>query len=50
MRIGAQIDPGVPQTQSLGDREPLAIVLKSGNFGTEDFFVKALQHLDGVAA
>lgn len=50
LRIGAQIDPGVPQTQSLGDREPLAIVLKSGNFGTEDFFVKALQHLDGVAA
>jgi 3-dehydrotetronate 4-kinase len=40
LRIGAQIDPGVPWTQSLGDR-PLALALKSGNFGTVDFFTKA---------
>lgn len=50
LRIGRQIDPGVPETQSLGDAEPLAIVLKSGNFGSEDFFDKALQHLHGAAA
>ena len=44
------IDPGVPETQSLGDDKPLAVVLKSGNFGSEDFFDKALKHLDGAAA
>ncbi len=46
LRIGAQIDPGVPATVSLG-AEPLALALKSGNFGAIDFFVKALRHLDG---
>jgi len=48
LRIGAQIDPGVPATQSIGE-EPLALALKSGNFGTRDFFVKALNALDGAA-
>jgi uncharacterized protein YgbK (DUF1537 family) len=48
LRIGAQIDPGVPATQSIGE-EPLALTLKSGNFGTKDFFVKALNSLDGAA-
>ncbi len=41
LRIGAQIDPGVPCTVSLG-ATPLALALKSGNFGTVDFFSKAL--------
>ncbi|RZM03407.1 MAG: hypothetical protein EOP73_05825, partial [Variovorax sp.] len=50
LRIGRQIDPGVPETQSLGEAEPLAVVLKSGNFGAEDFFDKALRQLDGGAA
>jgi uncharacterized protein YgbK (DUF1537 family) len=50
LRIGRQIDPGVPETQSLGETEPLAVALKSGNFGSEDFFDKALRHLDGAAA
>ena len=40
LRIGPQIDPGVPWTMSVGD-EPVALALKSGNFGSEDFFVKA---------
>jgi uncharacterized protein YgbK (DUF1537 family) len=48
LRIGAQIDPGVPATQSIGD-QPLGLALKSGNFGTKDFFVKALKALDGAA-
>lgn len=48
LRIGAQIDPGVPATQSIGD-EPIGLALKSGNFGTQDFFVKALKALDGAA-
>ena len=50
LRIGRQIDPGVPETQSLGEAQPLAVVLKSGNFGAEDFFAKALRQLDGDAA
>ncbi|PMS36789.1 uncharacterized protein YgbK (DUF1537 family) [Trinickia symbiotica] len=41
LRIGAPIDPGVPWTTSSGS-EPLALALKSGNFGTVDFFEKAL--------
>ncbi|CAB3740031.1 3-oxo-tetronate kinase [Paraburkholderia rhynchosiae] len=47
LRIGSQIDPGVPVTQSVGinDEAPLALVLKSGNFGTVDFFTKALNAL-----
>jgi 3-dehydrotetronate 4-kinase len=40
LRIGPQIDPGVPWTASLGD-PPLALALKSGNFGTKDFFTRA---------
>ncbi|WP_437419270.1 3-oxo-tetronate kinase [Stutzerimonas chloritidismutans] len=41
LRIGAPIDPGVPWT--LGVREvPVALALKSGNFGSLDFFEKAL--------
>ncbi|WP_420402594.1 3-oxo-tetronate kinase [Nisaea sp.] len=41
LQIGAQIDPGVPATVALGG-EPLALALKSGNFGGPDFFAKAL--------
>jgi 3-dehydrotetronate 4-kinase len=48
LRIGAQIDPGVPATATT-DAQPLALALKSGNFGTTDFFEKALRHLDGAA-
>ncbi len=41
LTIGPEIDPGVPWTASLGRRTPLALALKSGNFGADDFFVKA---------
>jgi uncharacterized protein YgbK (DUF1537 family) len=44
LRIGPQIDPGVPATLAIGKPE-LALALKSGNFGGEDFFMKALDHL-----
>lgn len=49
LQIGAQIDPGVPATVSSG-AEPLALALKSGNFGGRDFFSKALRHLAGDAS
>ncbi len=44
LEIGPEIDPGVPWTRALGGR-PLALALKSGNFGAPDFFVKAWKHL-----
>jgi uncharacterized protein YgbK (DUF1537 family) len=44
LRIGPQIDPGVPWTASLGE-PPLALALKSGNFGAPNFFLKALEML-----
>jgi uncharacterized protein YgbK (DUF1537 family) len=40
LRIGPTIDPGVPWTQAEG--RPLLLALKSGNFGSVDFFAKAL--------
>jgi len=44
LRIGAQIDPGVPWCHAVtGNGQPLHLVLKSGNFGTTDFFDKAFE-------
>jgi uncharacterized protein YgbK (DUF1537 family) len=46
LRIGAQIDPGVPWCHAAtGDGRPLHLALKSGNFGTTDFFDKAFEVL-----
>ena len=41
LHIGPEIDPGVPWTMSHGAGEPVALALKSGNFGSDDFFLKA---------
>ncbi|MDQ0081452.1 uncharacterized protein YgbK (DUF1537 family) [Variovorax boronicumulans] len=44
MQIGPQIDPGVPWCHARSDAAPEAgvhIALKSGNFGSDDFFTKA---------
>jgi len=47
MRIGSQIDPGVPWCHAVSDVAPegLHLTLKSGNFGTVDFFSKAFAQL-----
>jgi uncharacterized protein YgbK (DUF1537 family) len=48
LRIGQEIDPGVPWTVALraaSETQPLALALKSGNFGTPDFFLKAWSRL-----
>ena len=48
LRIGPEIDPGVPWTVGITkdtDQRPLALALKSGNFGTPDFFLKAWSKL-----
>ena len=50
MTIGPQIDPGVPWTAAQSDACPgawLHLALKSGNFGSTDFFTKAF---DGLRA
>jgi uncharacterized protein YgbK (DUF1537 family) len=44
LRIGREIDPGVPWTASVGGK-PLLLALKSGNFGAPDFFTKAFHIL-----
>jgi uncharacterized protein YgbK (DUF1537 family) len=41
LRIGAEIDPGVPWTYAEGGATKLHLALKSGNFGAPDFFMKA---------
>ena len=41
LRIGAEIDPGVPWTHAEGAGMPLRLALKSGNFGGPDFFTRA---------
>jgi uncharacterized protein YgbK (DUF1537 family) len=48
LRIGAEIDPGVPWTLASGDGTDLLLALKSGNFGATDFFLKAFQMLEGA--
>lgn len=46
LRIGAQIDPGVPWCHAAtGSGRAIHLALKSGNFGTTDFFVKAFEVL-----
>lgn len=42
LRIGPQIDPGVAWTLTAGE-QPIALALKSGNFGSVDVFEKALR-------
>ena len=45
MQIGPQIDPGVPWCHAFGNDGPLHLALKSGNFGSDDFFTKAFAQL-----
>ena len=48
MTIGPQIDPGVPWTAARSAAcpdEPLHLALKSGNFGSTDFFSKAFDRI-----
>ncbi len=45
LAIGPQIDPGVPWTMNVGSEPRIALALKSGNFGADDFFEKALRQM-----
>ena len=44
LRIGPEIDPGVPWTVRVGEPE-MCLALKSGNFGSDDFFTKSFAML-----
>ena len=48
VEVLAAIDPGVPCLKSVGS-QPLALALKSGNFGSLDFFNKAVTALRGIS-
>ncbi|MVW70190.1 3-oxo-tetronate kinase [Bordetella sp. 15P40C-2] len=53
MQIGPQIDPGVPWCYAhspAASGEGLHLTLKSGNFGSDDFFIKAFKMLNNEAA
>ncbi len=45
LQIGPQIDPGVPWCHAHTPMGGVHITLKSGNFGTDDFFAKAFNFL-----
>jgi 3-dehydrotetronate 4-kinase len=50
LRIGPEISPGVPWTESISAAPkgaPIALALKSGNFGEVNFFENALEMLRG---
>lgn len=46
LTIGTEIAPGVPWTYAKSDGHDIALALKSGNFGAEDFFAHALNLLE----
>lgn len=47
LHIGPRLAPGVPALRLDLDR-PIALALKSGNFGDEDFFASALARMEGT--
>ncbi|AUW43933.1 3-oxo-tetronate kinase [Rhizobium leguminosarum] len=46
LNIGAEIAPGVPWCFATSQKARIAVTLKSGNFGSEEFFSRALEVLD----
>ncbi|CAM4301554.1 uncharacterized protein YgbK (DUF1537 family) [Paenibacillus endophyticus] len=44
IQVLREIEPGLPSCRSLGS-VPIDLVLKSGSFGSEAFFLKAVRHL-----
>ena len=44
LRIGPQIDPGVPWCAASVKGDVVHLALKSGNFGAPDFFTRAFSH------
>ncbi|WP_219838411.1 four-carbon acid sugar kinase family protein [Paenibacillus sp. R14(2021)] len=49
LRLLREIEPGLPSCLAIGGT-PYELVLKSGSFGSESFFVKAIAHLKETIA
>lgn len=47
LEVGPEIEPGVPALSATSAGRPLALALKSGNFGGPDFLAKAVARLGG---
>ena len=47
VEITGILDPGVPSVRTIGEPR-LALALKSGNFGSDDFFDKAIRRLEAT--
>jgi uncharacterized protein YgbK (DUF1537 family) len=45
LRIGKEIEPGIPWILGLGGSHPVALALKSGNFGATNFLTRAWNSL-----
>jgi 3-dehydrotetronate 4-kinase len=48
LAVGREIAPGVPWTYADVDGQPVALALKSGNFGKETFFSDAFEVLEAI--
>jgi uncharacterized protein YgbK (DUF1537 family) len=48
LSVGREIAPGVPWTFASIEGQPVALALKSGNFGAETFFNDAFRQLEGA--
>ena len=48
LRVGTNIEPGVPLCVTTAD-SPLAVVFKSGNFGSDDFYGRAIAAMKSVS-
>ena len=49
LEIGPEIDPGVPWTFARARGQDIAVAMKSGNFGSEQFFTEAWDKLGASA-
>ena len=47
VQVGQEISPGVPWTFAETEHGPIALALKSGNFGGDDFFSDAFRGFNG---
>jgi len=45
LHVGPEVSPGVPWTYAMDRPQPIALVLKSGNFGSVDLFTRAFEVL-----
>ncbi len=47
LQVGTNIEPGVPLCVTVS-ASPLPVVFKSGNFGSDDFYRRAIAAIDSL--